>query len=97
MRFAMPGLPSARSVSAATGPTGCRKGLRPMMPWRMRARGATVVVSTHRTGLLQAVDKILLLRDGAIQLFDDRAKVLRPASAQAPVTPPAPINMAAAR
>jgi ABC-type protease/lipase transport system fused ATPase/permease subunit len=41
-------------------------------------------VSTHRTGLLQAVDKIMVLRNGTIQLFDDRAKVLRPASA-APV------------
>ena len=45
----------------------------------LRARGATVVVSTHRTGLLQAVDKVMLLRDGAIQVYDDRAKVLRPA------------------
>ncbi len=47
----------------------------------LRARGATVIVSTHRTGLLQAVDKIMVLRNGTIQLFDDRAKVLRPASA----------------
>ena len=45
----------------------------------LRARGATVVVSTHRTGLLQAVDKVMLLRDGAIQVYDDRAKVIRPA------------------
>jgi PrtD family type I secretion system ABC transporter len=50
----------------------------------LRARGATVIVSTHRTGLLQAVDKIMVLRNGTIQLFDDRAKVLRPANA-APV------------
>ncbi|NII58671.1 type I secretion system permease/ATPase [Sphingomonas aerolata] len=50
----------------------------------LRARGATVIVSTHRTGLLQAVDKIMVLRNGTIQLFDDRAMVLRPANA-APV------------
>ncbi|MBB5699322.1 type I secretion system permease/ATPase [Sphingomonas yantingensis] len=45
----------------------------------LKARGATVIVSTHRTGLLQAVDKVLLLRDGVIQVYDDRAKVLRSA------------------
>lgn len=45
----------------------------------LRERGATVIVSTHRTGLLQAVDKVMLLRDGEIQVYDDRAKVIRPA------------------
>jgi ATP-binding cassette subfamily C protein len=45
----------------------------------LKARGATVIVSTHRTGLLQVVDKVMLLRDGAIQIYDDRAKVIRPA------------------
>ena len=50
----------------------------------LRERGATVIVSTHRTGLLQAVDKIMVLRNGSIQLFDERAKVVRPATA-APV------------
>jgi ATP-binding cassette subfamily C protein len=55
----------------------------------LRARRATVVVSTHRTGLLQAVDKILLLKDGRIQLFDDRDRVIRgPAPAQGAVPPP---------
>jgi ATP-binding cassette subfamily C protein len=48
----------------------------------LRERGATVIVSTHRTGLLQAVDKVMLLRDGAIQVFDDRSKVVRPASVE---------------
>ncbi|HEU0066653.1 MAG TPA: type I secretion system permease/ATPase [Sphingomonas sp.] len=48
----------------------------------LRARGATVIVSTHRTGLLQAVDKVMLLRDGTIQIFDDRAKVIRPAGVE---------------
>ncbi len=46
----------------------------------LRERGATVIVSTHRTGLLQAVDKVMLLRDGAIQIYDDRNKVIRPAA-----------------
>ncbi|WP_230483503.1 type I secretion system permease/ATPase [Sphingomonas sp. Leaf21] len=43
----------------------------------LRDRQATVIVSTHRTGLLQTVDKVLLLRGGKIQLFDDRARVIR--------------------
>lgn len=46
----------------------------------MRRRGATIVVSTHRTGLLQVADKIMVLRGGTIQLFDERAKVVRPTS-----------------
>ena len=46
----------------------------------MRRRGATIVVSTHRTGLLQVSDKIMVLRGGTIQLFDERAKVVRPTS-----------------
>lgn len=43
----------------------------------LRARNATVIVSTHRTGLLQTVDKVLLLRGGKVHLYDDRAKVIR--------------------
>lgn len=50
----------------------------------LRQRGATVIVSTHRTGLLQAVDKVMLLNAGQIQVFDDRAKVVRPASVEPP-------------
>jgi PrtD family type I secretion system ABC transporter len=58
----------------------------------MRQRGATVVVSTHRTGLLQAVDKVMVLRDGRVQLFDDRAKVVRPATAPAPAASSAAVG-----
>lgn len=49
----------------------------------LRKRGATVVVSTHRTGLLQVVDKIMILRDGEIQAFGTRDQLTRP-------TPPLP-------
>ncbi|RYF23598.1 MAG: type I secretion system permease/ATPase [Oxalobacteraceae bacterium] len=45
---------------------------------KLRAQGATVIVSTHRTGILQAVDKILLLQDGEVQLYADREAALRP-------------------
>ncbi|TVV71972.1 type I secretion system permease/ATPase [Sphingomonas solaris] len=44
---------------------------------RLKERGATVIVSTHRTGLLQAVDKVLLLRDGMVQVYGDRDEVIR--------------------
>lgn len=46
-----------------------------------RSRGITVVVSTHRTGLLQAADRILLLRDGEVQFFKTRDEALRPQGA----------------
>jgi ATP-binding cassette subfamily C protein len=47
----------------------------------LSARGATVIVSTHRTGLLPVLDKVMVLQDGRIQIYGDRAEVLRPASA----------------
>ncbi|WP_076072066.1 type I secretion system permease/ATPase [Sphingomonas montana] len=49
----------------------------------LRKRGATVVLSTHRTGILQAVDKIMLLRDGTIQAFGQRDEFMRSASQMA--------------
>jgi ATP-binding cassette subfamily C exporter for protease/lipase len=43
---------------------------------QLRGRGATVVVMTHRAGLLGVCDKILLLVDGAQQAFGPRDEVL---------------------
>ncbi|MFM7850073.1 MAG: type I secretion system permease/ATPase [Rubrivivax sp.] len=42
----------------------------------LKARGATVVVMTHRTSVLGAMDKVLLLVDGAQQAFGPRDEVL---------------------
>ncbi|QQV76956.1 type I secretion system permease/ATPase [Sphingomonas aliaeris] len=42
-----------------------------------RAAGITVIVSTHRTGLLHAADRILLLRDGEVQFFKSREDAMR--------------------
>lgn len=55
----------------------------------LRARGATVVVMTHRTSVLAAVDRMLVLRDGQAQMFGARDEVLaalqgRTAQAAAP-------------
>jgi ATP-binding cassette subfamily C protein len=50
----------------------------------MRRRNATVVVSTHRTGILKAVDRIMVLRDGRVAMFGDRDEVFRNASQPQP-------------
>jgi ATP-binding cassette subfamily C protein len=55
-----------------------------------RANRISVVVSTHRTGLLQAADRILLLRDGEVQFFNSRDEALRPQSGPDGVGPGAP-------
>jgi ATP-binding cassette subfamily C exporter for protease/lipase len=42
----------------------------------LKARGATVVVMTHRTSVLSACDKMLMLVDGTQQAFGPRDEVL---------------------
>ncbi|WP_395698904.1 type I secretion system permease/ATPase [Aquabacterium sp.] len=42
----------------------------------LKARGATVVAITHRTTLLPAVDKLLVLNDGQVAYFGPRDEVL---------------------
>ncbi|ACI97801.1 type I secretion system permease/ATPase [Rhodospirillum centenum] len=52
---------------------------------QLRDRGATVLIVAHRPSVLGGVDKILVLRDGAVQMFGPRADVMarfaRPATA----------------
>jgi len=52
----------------------------------LKARGATVIVSTHRTGLLQIVDKIMLLHNGQLKAYGNRSQFVRGQAA----VPPAP-------
>lgn len=40
------------------------------------ARGATVVIVAHRAGVLAKVDRLLLMRDGAVELMGPRDEVL---------------------
>ena len=43
---------------------------------QLKARGTTFVVMTHRTSVLAVADKMLVLRDGLMQAFGPRDKVL---------------------
>ncbi len=42
----------------------------------LKARGATVIAITHRTTLLSAIDKLLVLSDGQVAFFGPRDEVL---------------------
>src|SRR5215212_5519601 len=59
---------------------------------RLKEQGTTVIVVSHRPTLVQGVDKVLLLKDGALEMFGPRVEVLkrlmtplRPA--EVPITP----------
>ncbi len=51
---------------------------------RAKAKGITVVAITQRPALLKSVDKIMILRNGAIQAFGKRDEVLPILAGQAP-------------
>ncbi len=48
-----------------------------------KRKGSTVVLITHRTSVLRAVDKLMLLRDGQIGAYGPRDDVLKALSANA--------------
>lgn len=61
---------------------------------RVKANGATLVLVSHRPSLVQGVDKVLVLRDGAAEIFGPRAEVMkhlmgapRPAEVPGPAKP----------
>lgn len=65
----------------------------------LKARQCTTIVITHRTSVLPAADKILLLRDGQVAAFGPRDEVLaalRQANAPRPVPTAVPATMQAA-
>lgn len=59
----------------------------------LKAQGSTVVVVTHRTNIVSVVDKLMVLRDGTLQLYGPRNDVLtalaKAAQAIQPVIAPA--------
>ncbi|MBL8772027.1 MAG: type I secretion system permease/ATPase [Phenylobacterium sp.] len=52
----------------------------------MKANGATVVIISHKPGVFRAADKMLVLRDGRVELFGPRdqvmARLVKPAQPQ---------------
>lgn len=53
----------------------------------VKARGASIVVIAHRTGVLSVVDSLLVLRDGAVERFGPRAEVMAAMSGAARPAP----------
>lgn len=43
---------------------------------RLKAAGKTILVVSHKLGVLPVVDKMLVLRDGRVELFGPRDEVL---------------------
>jgi ATP-binding cassette subfamily C protein/ATP-binding cassette subfamily C protein EexD len=43
----------------------------------LKAKSCTVILVSHRPTLVQGVDKVLLMRDGAVEAFGPRAEVLK--------------------
>jgi ATP-binding cassette subfamily C exporter for protease/lipase len=65
----------------------------------LKSRGVTVILISHRPNILCAVDKVLMLRDGAVQMLGTRDEVftaLRKASVL-PAGPPTPLSAVKAR
>lgn len=50
---------------------------------KMKEQGKTVVIITHRTSVLSAVDRLLLIREGRVQTYGPREEVLAALRSQA--------------
>jgi PrtD family type I secretion system ABC transporter len=59
---------------------------------QLKQNGVTVVLVSHRPSTIGVVDKILVLRDGAVEMFGSRVEVMarltRPAAAPVPAVQP---------
>ena len=68
---------------------------------QLTKQGTTVLIISHRPTTLATVDKVLILRDGAVEIFGERAEVIaklnRPNRVQAVPSPPATTAFAQAR
>ena len=54
---------------------------------QLKAGGTTVVLVSHRPALVQGVDKVMVLRDGALEMFGARAEVMKRLMAPAAAAP----------
>lgn len=61
---------------------------------RLKARRATVIVIAHRPSILQQADKILLLRNGMVEAFGNRADLIGKPNLAATGPAPAPSRAA---
>ena len=62
----------------------------------LKQRGSTVIIITHRMNILNAVDKLLVMREGAMVMYGPREQVLkelRQRQAQAVVAAPATASL----
>lgn len=62
---------------------------------KLKAKGTTLIVISHRTTILSSVDKLMLLRDGMIADFGDTKAVienLKKAQAPVPTQKPKPVT-----
>lgn len=63
----------------------------------LKERGAVVLVAAHRPGVLQVVDRLMILKDGRVERIGPRDEILRLMQPQRPsVVPPARERFAAA-
>jgi len=53
-----------------------------------RARGAAILIVAHRTGVLNIADRLLVLRDGQVEMLGPRAEVMTRMAAAAKVQAP---------
>jgi ABC-type protease/lipase transport system fused ATPase/permease subunit len=53
----------------------------------MKAKGSTIVVIAHKPGIFRSADKLLVLREGRIDLFGPKdqvmARLMKPAQVRA--------------
>lgn len=59
----------------------------------LKKRGATVVLISHRPNTLAAVDKMLLLRDGMVEMFGPRDEVISRLSRETIQSVPAKVSV----
>ncbi len=57
-----------------------------------KSRGATILIVAHRTGILAGVDRLLVMRDGAIERLGPREEVLAKLAGK-PAAQPQPANV----
>ena len=59
----------------------------------LKAQGVTTILVSHRPGIVQRTDTVLVLRSGAVELFGPRTEVMKNVIGPRPA--PTPVNVAA--